>query len=424
MNPCNHLASNLEFPTEAILEIKRSLISDTWQTPDPGECDQQDYTHKWTEEADHVKLGLGIGYWTSHLGLTGVLKQHPYLPLGTDLFREKIAELDQMAMEAMIPELEGKFSLPVFLGEFRDIRSLLKYVIELYTKLRFMELLMNAFRKPLREISDHWLSAVFGWLPFVRDIKTIIQRFSEMEEKFFQFFVNANKRQTLHYEKRLSPETFQNLGWFTQVSTHVCDVHDDLPYAESLFEAIAFDIDSRKTVENLKFCATMEFEYRIPSLESFWTHLAAAFDYWGVNFSPSDIWALVPFSFVVDWVVGIGPWLEQFDSKNLSVQVVIYDYCHSIKYDYRHEEKFIGITEMIDSNGVHLLGDWTAPIPGQAVHTVKAYWREPGVPALDQKQALEWGLPEGWTLVSAAALGVSLFSNGFLAMLEKRRFWR
>jgi len=42
-----------------------------------------------------------------------------------------------------------------------------------------------------------------------------------------------------------------------------------------------------------------------------------------------DLWELVPWSFVFDWVVGIGPALSRFDSPLLQPSVAVHRFCYS-----------------------------------------------------------------------------------------------
>jgi hypothetical protein len=59
--------------------------------------------------------------------------------------------------------------------------------------------------------------------------------------------------------------------------------------------------------------------------------MGAWLDSLGINMNPEIIWDLIPFSFVVDWFIKVGDWLEGFKVNHLNSSVTILDMCYSIK---------------------------------------------------------------------------------------------
>lgn len=416
MNYCNHIVSGVNFPSDALLDVERHTILDETFEVEEGECSNYDYVHYYRDIKDRFQVTLGEDHWHSRYGTGQVVQTHPYIAPNGQTFRDKILELDAIAMDAMVPELEGKFSLPVFIAELADLRKMVLGVVEFLRHLPSQ--VLRLLSRPLSELGNQWLAAVFGWLPFVSDIKTIVTRMREMPENLFRFYANANKRQTLHFKKGLSPYTFREESWFTGEEPFSMNVLDpSYHFLDGVLSEISGSTRYTRTVE-VDYFATMEFEYRIPNLDAFTTHLCSALDYWGVNFSPSDIWEVIPFSFVVDWVVDVGSWLEGFDTSNLNVQVVIYDYCRTIKYDYVRTDELASIDYVYDANDILMDGVWTSPVPALASHVVKAYYRTPGVPVFDET-GLATRLPKGWTIVTAVALANVLSGESLTRLLER-----
>jgi hypothetical protein len=51
--------------------------------------------------------------------------------------------------------------------------------------------------------------------------------------------------------------------------------------------------------------------------------LLSHLDYLGINLNPAIIWNAIPWSFVVDWVAGVGPYLDQLRVENMAPQINI-----------------------------------------------------------------------------------------------------
>jgi hypothetical protein len=89
---------------------------------------------------------------------------------------------------------------------------------------------------------------------------------------------------------------------------------------------------SRRIVEYpiRKFHATMEYSYKVSNLSPLIDEGAALLDVLGINLNPAIIWNAVPWSFVIDWLIGIGRWLDNFKVRNLEPVTHIHQYCYSI----------------------------------------------------------------------------------------------
>jgi hypothetical protein len=61
--------------------------------------------------------------------------------------------------------------------------------------------------------------------------------------------------------------------------------------------------------------------------------MAALLDVLGVNLNPQIIWNALPWSFVVDWVIRVNKWLDNFKVSNLEPTTYIHQYCWSSKVE-------------------------------------------------------------------------------------------
>lgn len=154
----------------------------------------------------------------------------------------------------------------------------------------------------------------------------------------------------------------------------------------------------------------MEFEYRIDSeVGPFLQRLFAELDYWGINLSVSDVWAVIPFSFVIDWVLNVSQMLQRFDKTNLPVDVVIYDYCRSLKYKLDEQVRIKDLVS-VDSISPYYNPSFSTLTPGNegAVQlTTHSYHRVSGIPQMPKYLMPEYKTPKGLHWVLATALGIS-----------------
>lgn len=327
-----------------------------------------------------------------------------FLEYGSSQLETLVSLCQTYALQNFIPKLDDGFSLPVFLAEFAQMKSLFASVASLLLKLPAA--IRSLFTRPLRDISNAWLSSIYGWIPFISDCRKIAKKLFELRTSVSQFVSESGRRKTFHYGLKLDPANVYGPGWLTESSEiNLTAYHagDPLWYAKDLINEVNCVQQNQKTFSSFRYGATMDFSYNIPDM-GILTSLLAGLDKFGVNLSVSDLWEIIPFSFVVDWFINIGNWLSRFDFTNLPVQVVVYDFCETIKYGYTDVGKIVAVT------GVNLQGDttpyeWTAsPVSAALTYSEAAFYRWRRFPTLSITDQLQFGLPDGWQIVNGLAL--------------------
>jgi len=335
---------------------------------------------------------------------TGIVRGDSYVSYPSSILTEKFDQLDGMALDVMIPNLDSGFSLPVFLVELHEIYDLAKGLMSIIE--HFPAAVRSIMRSPLKVGSNAWLATIFGWLPFVSDVQTIIGKLWNMDDQIANFLKGAGKVKTFHFQKALSPLTFRDQGWF-DVTRSFAVTPENSGYAGSnFFDQMVFESKDKHTVSGLSYHATMMFKYEVPIMSAIQTRLRAGLDVFGVNPSLKDIWALVPLSFVVDWFYNVSSILGQYDIKALPVDVVIYDFCRSLKYRHVHNVYLSGLTEFSGSSGGYTdVEYWTVESPDETLvsRDTEVYIREPGLPRFAGPN-VHARLPKGWKLVTLGAL--------------------
>lgn len=92
---------------------------------------------------------------------------------------------------------------------------------------------------------------------------------------------------------------------------------------------------------SVKFSSSFELTYSVPQMSPNAMRIRALLDTLGLNLNPSTIWAVIPWSFVVDWFIGIGPALKASENDWLQPwldyhQGCVTRHCHgTVRVDFR-----------------------------------------------------------------------------------------
>lgn len=319
---------------------------------------------------------------------------------------EKLDDLAREAAAVMKPKLDDGYSIPVIIGEFFELKKALgspKWLMDLVQeKIRFSRARRYASNMDIRlpdpswkskrrrremstskvvrhygqysvkAIAQSWLAHQFGVKPMINDTKEFITKFRSLDEKILDFIEGQNKVKTYHYEKKLPSGFFQVPGWEDPHYAHF-DLNgshsDSLSFAADIADVDYVEGIAQRKISNLEYHATMKFSYHLPNYGAGLQAFLASLDSYGINFSPSDLWEIIPFSFLVDWVLNVGESLKGLDKENLPVTVVIHDFCHSVKYT--REDTFV-IQDVVPSN-------WT-PLSTTFSWRRECYYRWRGLP--------------------------------------------
>lgn len=408
MGPCHHVKSEILIEN-SILGLSGDLTI-TLEREFLG-CGDADWMFE--VELQHLFLMLNSeGAAVSAIdAASGV---DPYLMTTHFSFREKLGQLDRMALADLIPSLDDGFSMPVFLWELIELKALWKHILSvkdigtMFDAVR--SLAKGAPGKTLKELSNHFLATIFGWLPFSRDLVTIASKFMTVADKVNDFMLNAGKRRTLHFEKMLHPETFKPAEWFeTTSSSHTLEAVG--PYApfgwcKPLFEEITYLSKQKRVISNCSYHMTLDYRYDLPDMNQGIISLLAELDHWGINVSVSDLWQVIPFSFVVDWIWNVGNWLERFDFQNVTPAVVINDCCRSIRYELKESTQFHEFVSITGSplSAVPVSEVQATPNSLSATRVTEGYYREPGPPLPAPEDLPHFRTPKGLQWIIAMAL--------------------
>jgi hypothetical protein len=230
--------------------------------------------------------------------------------------------LADLAVQRMLPGIRPVTSAINSIYELKDIPSIGNTMRRVNLSLDALNnLIVNlptgyrTLRQILKGPADVYLQNKFNILPLLQDITNVGNSVSVVQSKLNKLTSDAKKSLKTHWgcdltSFRDSDETFTQGTAYSNPSTvtlrHVCK------YGKRRFQA------------------TMEFSYEVASYspkELLWRGVA---DHLGLSLSPQVIWNAIPWSFVVDWVVGVGPWLSQFTMRQLGITTHITKFGWSI----------------------------------------------------------------------------------------------
>lgn len=255
-------------------------------------------------------------------------------------------ELTSMALRSMMPTIKAELSAINSIIELKDFKSLPRTINHVFDTANKFKLIKSklTLRDALRAKSDGYLQAKFNLLPLLADISGVKTAIVRVERQMNDLVTRSRKVQNRHFVYNwteypdISNES--SLGYFAypQVpfgynQTTACAMHRDVRYASSVFHA------------QIQYTFTYTAYQREHAL------VLGLLDSLGINLNPQIIWNAIPWSFVVDWLLGVGRWLKDHTSRlNMEPKVNIRQYCWSVR---RERSVFTRVVQFpIGENGL------------------------------------------------------------------------
>jgi hypothetical protein len=309
--------------------------------------------------------------------------------------------LKARSMSAMLPKIKAELSILNSILELKDFKSLPKHVSDVYNfgarltrglfkkgnasaklsgyfkriRASFNKNLGPTAREATHTAADGYLQVQFNILPLLSDIVGIADALARVERRVNDLVSRQGGRQIHHFgynwqEPDITPTDYGpisvNQGQFSGLQAF-----PDLPYLTN--NAGVLWVNRQAINDTTTFHAELEFNYSFTRYQREHAHMLGLLDSLGVNLNPAIIWNAIPWSFVVDWVVGVNRWLDDRKVLNLEPAVNISRYLWSIR-----RKRFV-YTELREQGNTPLYG---IPNPGAKlpVLTEIAYKREVGLP--------------------------------------------
>lgn len=237
------------------------------------------------------------------------------------------------AYDIIRPAITSNMSLLVTLAELKDFKSLFSEPIAFTNKfvrlvgrkraanLTFAQILTDPdlLKFVAKTVAQGHLYTEFGLKQTIRDVTSLYSTMLSLDRTVREI-LSLTGENTRHYSlpvKTVEEERFENL--FQDYNWIIARQW------KSVF--------TRKFVVTMKYTTELvdAFGQSISPYDPELVKLGAAMDKLGLNMNPAILWDIVPFSFVVDYFVGIGDWLERFKRSNLNLTFSVKDSCYSVK---------------------------------------------------------------------------------------------
>lgn len=179
-------------------------------------------------------------------------------------------------------------------------------------ELRDLPQMLRAQSYAHRNIGQHYLSAQFGWLPFISDVKKMIETYKNLDSIFNNLSKNSGrfvKRGGSVVENSTVIDTWDVTGYLLNFAPmpHTCQ----------------FDAPSRKAIGELtattKVWFTGRFCYYLPSLgmgSGGKDRFPPGFvrKVYGLTIGPAELWEAMPWSWLIDYFTNAGDVLSNMQN--------------------------------------------------------------------------------------------------------------
>jgi hypothetical protein len=298
-----HLSLTPGWPHAAVAEVRNSRFG---ITPDPSSLQDNPFG-----EPGFPVAGL-LNFYEKR-GDDGFIPE----PLGINL-------LEQTALSTVLPGIKAELSLINSLIELKDFSSLPKTIAKVAHVLEEIPPLYKRLRDITKTSADGYLQAKFNILPLLSDISGIHAALSSAEKRIAALVAGAGKPRTRHWTKSISerpdpqPEITPDYLAFNRAGC-----------------LTMFRFERTVKSEPSIFHVQIQYNYLFTEYQTVHAQLLGLLDAFGVNLNPSIIWNALPWSFVVDWVFGVGRFLDNLKVRNLEPQINIRRYLWSIRRERR-----------------------------------------------------------------------------------------
>ena len=301
------------------------------------------------------------------------------------LLPSNYSDLEKAAMQSMLPLIKAELSLANSLFELKDIKSLVSTVSK-NIKIFNAQFLTGLFHRKssatakelVRSGADNYLQWKFNLAPLISDIASVKRAISRTVSRLNDLIARSGRPQHRHYRYVWMESSSESVSYAYTIDIPEYEVSQpQISWREATPQHCKTHMTSYP--EPTEFHAEIEYNYNYTQFQRENARLLAFQDAVGLNFNPAIIWNALPWSFVIDWVFGIGQWLSQFTIHHLEPKINIRRYLISITRKRT-------ITTSIDRIGVFSKWGTTNGIPLPTMYE-KAYRRFVTWPSLSSIQS-------------------------------------
>jgi len=215
--------------------------------------------------------------------------------------------------------VDAKVQLPVSLLEAGEVKSLVPQFRQTLSSLGGQYgASLSEVKRLVKGLAGGYLALLFGVLPIISDVKGVYRGLTELEKHVSWLRKNQGKPVRVSYRATIpysgvanSLITGSNAGWETRALQNKAFYH--------AFAIVTYDVSSLTDLELRLRALTRRFGFDDPI---------------------GTFWELVPFSFVIDWLINVGEFLNSLTPK-ITLPCIFKDLGYSVKIMQEWEHEWI-----------------------------------------------------------------------------------
>jgi len=257
-----------------------------------------------------------------------------YLNLGLPVWYDDQAEdnfvvvppdlenLQQLSLRSMLPLIKSELSILNSIYELKDFKTLprtIRNIRQVATRSG------RTLRKLLHASADGYLQTKFNLLPLLSDIAGLRRALIRTERRINDFVTRAGRVQHKHFRFVLT-----NGGSDPSITGPSGEIVPGTGCTLKYTSGAEMHYERTTIHDPSIFHAEIEYNYNYTRYQLEHARVLALLDAIGVNLNPVIIWNAIPWSFVIDWVLGVNTWLSHQRIGNMDPQINILRYLWSI----------------------------------------------------------------------------------------------
>ena len=247
---------------------------------------------------------------------------------------EDLESMTSFAIKAMMPKIKAELSLINSVIELKDfltfrstIESVKDTIVNLFKKGFNRQTLAETFRTK----ADVYLQYKFNISPLLSDISGIYRSLANTERRINDFITRSGRVRTSHYSRFLTESNDDDSDTFVGSWDQVSYKWPEGPSAGTFPFLSRLDLTRFVKTEPASFHVQVQYNYNYTGYQVEHARILALLDALGVNLNPAIIWNAIPWSFVVDWVIGVGRYLDSLKVGAMDPKINILRCLWSIK---------------------------------------------------------------------------------------------
>lgn len=251
------------------------------------------------------------------------------------------SSLSSTALLAMLPSFQKDNSWVNFVLELKDFKRIAESMSSGFlSKWEKLQSLVGYVKrdKPAAKLAKMYLSYSYAWAPLYKDLESLIKSMTGIKRRFDELVLRQKKPQQSYWGTTIAgSQTTRSLHSFGNDGPTGGWVG---PFLGKYYWNVYLNASS-----GIRYSATVRYRFTMPDvIGSTMGQIKAALDILGVSPNPGIIWNAIPFTFVIDYFVNVGRFLNSMRVDNLDFKTEISDFCHSVKYERSIEMEMGGNT--------------------------------------------------------------------------------